>query len=245
MSLHPPTQEERPIVAKFHRFSGADSAVWTESNSVAVIGLGRFGTAVAQELMVNGTEVLGIDARDDIVQAHGGLLTHVVAADSTKEETLRQLSIPEFDRVVVAIGSDVQASILTTSLLLRFEIRHVWAKAVGDAHGRILEQLGVKHVIYPEKDMGRRVAHLVRGTMQDYIDIGDDFALVKTVANLAVVGIPLGEAKIRSRHGVTITAYKPAGKPWQHATVETVIQAGDLILVAGQTRKVEEFSRFR
>lgn len=232
-------------MAKFHMFGGADTTDWTELNSVAVIGLGRFGTAVAEELMVNGTAVLGIDAREDIVQAHGGLLTHVVAADSTKEETLRQLSIPGFDRVVVAIGSDVQASILTTSLLLKFEIRHVWAKAVGDAHGRILEQLGVKHVIYPEKDMGRRVAHLVRGTMQDYIDIGDDFALVKTVANLAVVGVPLGESKIRSRHGVTIAAYKPAGKAWQHAGVETVIEAGDLILVAGQTNRVEDFSRLR
>jgi trk system potassium uptake protein TrkA len=245
MSLHPTTQEEGQAAVKFHRFGGADTAVWTESNSVAVIGLGRFGSALALELMDNGTEVLGIDEREDIVQAQGGLLTHVVAADSTKEETLRQLSIPEFDRVVVAIGSDVQASILTTSLLLRFEIRHVWAKAVGDAHGRILEQLGVKHVIYPEKDMGRRVAHLVRGTMQDYIDVGDDFALVKTVANLAVVGIPLGESKIRSQHGVTIAAFKPVGQPWQHATVDTVIQAGDLILVAGQTAKVEGFCRFR
>jgi trk system potassium uptake protein TrkA len=103
----------------------------------------------------------------------------------------------------------------------------------------------VKHVIYPEKDMGRRVAHLVRGTMQDYIDVGDDFALVKTVANLAVVGRPLGESKIRSQHGVTITAYKPVGQAWQYATADTVIQAGDLILVAGQTAKVEGFCRFR
>lgn len=227
-------------------FSGNDPTPWAETNAVAVIGLGRFGAAVALELMASGTEVLGIDGRDDVVHSLSTRLTHVVAADSTKEETLRQLSVPDFDRVVVAIGSDVQASILTTSLLLRFEIKHVWAKAVGDAHGTILEQLGVKHVIYPEKDMGRRVAHLVRGTMmQDYIDIGDDFALVKTTPNAAVVGRALGETKIRSRYGVTITAYKPDGDGWQHTTVETVIQPGDTILVAGQTRKVEAFSRLR
>lgn len=232
-------------MAKFHMFSGNDLTPWAETNAVAVIGLGRFGAAVALELMAGGTEVLGIDGREDIVHSLSNQLTHVVAADSTKEETLRQLSVPDFDRVVVAIGSDVQASILTTSLLLRFEIKNVWAKAVGDAHGTILEQLGVKHVIYPEKDMGRRVAHLVRGTMQDYIDIGDDFALVKTTPNSTVVGRPLGEAKIRTRYGVTVSAYKPAGEAWQHTTVDTVVQQGDTILVAGQTRKVEAFSRLR
>ena len=103
----------------------------------------------------------------------------------------------------------------------------------------------MKHVIYPEKDMGRRVAHLVRGSMQDYIDVGDDFALVKTLPNSAVVGHSLGEAKIRTRYDVTITAYKPAGKDWEHTTVDTVIAPDDTILVAGKTRKVEAFSRLR
>lgn len=232
-------------MARFHKFNAAEPTPWAETNSVAVIGLGRFGAAVALELMAGGTEVLGIDGRDDVVQSLGDQLTHVVTADSTREATLRQLSIPDFDRVVVAIGSDVQASILTTSLLLRFEIKHVWAKAVGDAHGAILEQLGVKHVIYPEKDMGRRVAHLVRGSMQDYIDVGDDFALVKTLPNSAVVGQSLGEAKIRTRYGVTITAYKPAGQDWEHTTANTVIAPDDTILVAGRTRKVEAFARLR
>lgn len=222
---------------------GGDPTRVAEADSVAVIGLGRFGQALALELMTKGTEVLGVDGDEEIVQSLNGRLTHVVMGDSTKEETLRQLAIPDFDRVVVAIGSDIQASILTTSLLLRFNIEHVWAKAVSDAHGTILEQLGVKHVIYPEKDMGKRVAHLVRGAMQDYIEIGENFALVKTRPGQAVIGKPLGEAQIRSRYGVTITAYRPAGKDWDYTTADTVIQAEDTILVAGPTQKAEAFSQ--
>ena len=130
-------------------------------------------------------------------------------------------------------------------MLLRFGIQHVWTKAVSDAHGTILEQLGVTHVVYPEKEMGRRVAHLVRGAMQDYIEIGDDFALVKAAANRTVSGVPLGEAKIRSTHGVTITAVKRPGSDWTYTTAETVIEPGDLILIAGPTSKAEAFSQLR
>jgi trk system potassium uptake protein TrkA len=215
------------------------------ANSVAVIGLGRFGRALALELMASGTEVLGIDANEDIVQSLNGQLSHVVMADSTKEEVLRQLSVPDFERIVVSIGSDVQSSILTTSLLLSFHPQHLWAKAVSDAHGRILEQLGVRHVIYPEKEMGKRVAHLVRGSMQDYLEIGDDFALVKTKPGVAFVGTPLGQLGIRSTYGVTVTAVKRPGERWTYTTADTVLGSQDLILVAGETRKAEAFSQLR
>ncbi|MBG6239604.1 trk system potassium uptake protein TrkA [Mycetocola sp. CAN_C7] len=232
-------------MANFRLFHGADPNRIAEADSVAVIGLGRFGSALALELMANGTEVLGIDGDEETVQGLNGMLTHVVRADATKEESLRQLSVPEFDRVVVAIGSDIQSSILTTSLLLRFGIPQIWAKAVSDPHGAILEQLGVQNVVYPEKDMGRRVAHLVRGAMQDYIDIGDDFALVKTKPPAIVVGRPLSETGIRNRYGVTVTAYKRGDAPWTYTTLETVLEAEDTVLVAGTTRKAEAFSQLR
>jgi len=227
------------------RRSRSDLGRIAAADSVAVIGLGRFGQALALELMASGTEVLGIDADEEIVQSLNGQLSHVVMADSTKEDVLRQLAVPEFDRVVVAIGSDVQASILTTSLLLSFQPQHLWAKAVSDAHGRILEQLGVRHVIYPEKEMGRRVAHLVRGSMQDYLEIGDDFALVKTTPSARFVGVPLGELRIRSEHGVTVTAVKRPGERWSYATADTVLAADDVILVTGETRRAEAFSQLR
>jgi trk system potassium uptake protein TrkA len=228
-----------------NKFARSQTTRIAEANSVAVIGLGRFGSALALELMAKGTDVLGIDGNEEIVQAHNGLLTHVVRADSTKEDTLRQLAIPDFDRVVVAIGGDIQASILTASLLLKLKIPTIWAKAVSDPHGEILQQLGVHHIVYPEKDMGQRVAHLVRGAMQDYIEIGENFALVKTTPPQSVVGMPLGESRVRSNHGVTISAYFRAEVGWNYTTLETVLREDDLILVAGQTNKVEAFSQLR
>ena len=224
-------------------FGGTDPAAVGSADAVAVIGLGRFGQSLALELVDNGTEVLAIDARADVVQSLNGRLTHVVRGDATKEEVLRQLAIHEFDRVVVAIGSDVEASILVTSLLLRFKISHIWAKAVSEPHGTILEQLGVPHVVYPEKDMGKRVAHLVRGSMQDYIEIEPGFALIKTTVPQSAVGVPLGQSKVRTEHGVTVAAVKRAGQPWTYATETTVLENDDIILVTGPTRKAERFSQ--
>lgn len=230
-------------MAKHRLFRPALSSGPTSDRSVAVIGLGRFGQSLALELMDEGAEVLGIDMREDVVQSLNGRLTHAVVADATHEETLRQLSIPEFDRVVIAIGSDIQSSILVTSLLLRFGIGKIWAKAVSDPHGLILEQLGIPHVIYPEKDMGRRVAHIVLGSMQDFIEIDADFAMVKTALSAGHAGTRLGDSGIRRRYGVTVTSVKPAGGTWQSASQDTVLQEGDTILATGPTRKVEMFSR--
>ncbi|GAB3758954.1 potassium channel family protein [Microlunatus parietis] len=230
-------------MAKFTLFGGTGPTNLDHSDAVVVIGLGRFGQALALELMETGAEVLGIDGDEDIVQSLNGQLTHVVQADATKEETLRQLAVPQFGRAVVGIGTDIEASLLTTSLLLRFSIAEIWAKAVSDAHGSILEQLGVHHVIYPEKDMGRRVAHLVRGRMQDYIEIGEDFALVKTTPNAELLGKALGDTQVRARHGVTVTAFRRPGQPWTYATAETVLHAGDTILVTGPIRNAEAFGQ--
>ncbi|NJQ01185.1 TrkA family potassium uptake protein [Streptomyces sp. PLAI1-29] len=206
------------------------------------MGLGRFGRALALELVGEETEVLGIDERAEVVQELSGSLTHVVRADATKEEVLRQLAVHEFDRAVVAIGSDLEASILTASLLISFGIRDVWAKATSEAHGRILAQLGVHHVVHPEHDMGQRVAHLVRGRMLDYVEFEDDFALVKTSPPEGVVGLALGDSGVRTRHGVTVVAVKRPGEGFTYATADTVLEAGDTIIVAGGTRQAERFS---
>ncbi|WP_198295435.1 TrkA family potassium uptake protein [Diaminobutyricimonas sp. LJ205] len=216
-----------------------------EADSVVVIGLGRFGTSLALELMAAGTEVLGIDSDEVIVQSLNARLTHVVRSDSTSEEALRQLGVQEFDRAVVAIGSDIQASILTTSMLIRFGIPDIWAKAVSDAHGQIFEQLGVKHVIYPEKDMGRRVAHLVRGAALDYIEVDRDFAIVKMSPNSLVRGVRLGDSHIRSRFGVTVLAYKRGDSEWRNTDLDTVLEDGDTMLVSGPIGKAEAFGQLR
>jgi trk system potassium uptake protein TrkA len=214
-----------------------------EARSIAVIGLGRFGTSLALELLKEGREVLGIDADERIVQSLSDLLTDVVRADTTDEAALRELGNQDFDSAVVAIGSDLEASILTASLLLQLGIPQVWAKATSTAHGRILEQLGVHHVIFPEMDMGKRVAHMVSGESLDYVELDEDFVMVKTEAPALFHGKTLAELKFRSKHGVTVVATKKADSNYEPSFPETVIEEGDLMVVAGRTQKVDEFCR--
>ncbi len=209
---------------------------------IAVIGLGRFGESLALELMDEDTEVLGIDADSRNVQSLAGRLTHVVEADSTDEEALRQLSVHEFDRAVIAIGSDLEASILTASLIADFGIPNIWAKAISHPHARILSRIGVHHVVRPEHDMGKRVAHLVRGRMLDYIEFEDGFAMVKTNPPAFMFGRPLAESHVRSQHGVTVVAVKRAGEDFTYAAADTVVEEGDVIIASGRTRSVERFS---
>ena len=210
---------------------------------MAVIGLGRFGSSLALELMSGGTTVLGIDTHEDIVQSLNGELTQVARADGTKREVLEQLSIREFDRVVVAIGNHLQSSILACSQLLHLGIDHVWAKAQADQHGLILEQMGVQHIVYPEKDMGRRVAHRVRDAILDYVEIDPGYVMVKMQVPARWQGAKLGETQIRRRYGVTIAAVAAADEGWRNADADTVLQAGDRILVLGSIEATTRFER--
>ena len=234
-------------MARFTLFGGAadTSRRIAEADSVAVIGLGRFGTSLALELMAGGTEVLGSDTDEETVQSLNGERTQVFRVDATKVEALRQLAVDEFDRVVVAIGSDVTASILTCSVLLGMKTPIIWAKAVTAQHGLILEQLGVHHVIRPEAEMGKRVAHLVRGAALDYIEIEPGYAIVKSAPPARLHGTPLGKTGLRKEFGVTIAAFKKPGGEWHNADADTVLTEGDTILIVGPTRKAEGFAQLR
>jgi trk system potassium uptake protein TrkA len=166
----------------------------TGDQRVAVIGLGRFGSSLANELMRRGWDVLGIDTDARLVQKYSDGLTHSAVADCTDPEVLRQLGVHEFTSAVVGIGTDIEASILVGSNLLDAEVPNIWAKAISRQHGRILERLGVHHVILPEHEMGERVAHLVTGRMLDFIEF-DDYALVKTVVRKGDVIVVTGKTR--------------------------------------------------
>ncbi|MCP3757233.1 TrkA family potassium uptake protein [Streptomyces sp. TBY4] len=209
---------------------------------VAVIGLGRFGSSLANELTRRGWDVLGIDTDAALVQKHSDLLTHTAVADCTDPEVLRQLGVHEFTSAVVGIGTDMEASILVASNLLEDAVPNIWAKATSRQHGQILERLGVHHVVLPEHEMGERVAHLVTGRMLDFIEFDDDYALVKTVAPATITGVPLGESGVRSRYGITVVGIKRPGQDFTYATAETVVERGDVIVVTGKTRAVESFT---
>ncbi|MEJ1201622.1 MULTISPECIES: potassium channel family protein [unclassified Streptomyces] len=214
----------------------------TGDQRVAVIGLGRFGSSLANELMRRGWDVLGIDTDARLVQKYSDGLTHSAVADCTDPEVLHQLGVHDFTSAVVGIGTDIEASILVSSNLLDAEVPNIWAKAISRQHGQILERLGIHHVILPEHEMGERVAHLVTGRMLDFIEFDDDYALVKTVAPDVATGLPLGRSQVRSRYGVTVVGIKRPGEDFTYATADTIVEKGDVIVVTGKTRAVESFA---
>ena len=211
--------------------------------AILVVGLGRFGASLAKTLIDLGYEVLAIDSDMELVQEFSDKLTHVVQADSTDPAALEQLGAADFSRAVVAIGMNIEASILATSSLVDLGIPQIWAKAVTEAHGKILSRVGAHHVVFPEKEMGERIAHVVTGRMIDYFEVDPGFALVETAASRSLVGKTLAESKARSRYGITVVCIKPSGGSYTYATPETRVSEGDVLVVAGPTEQAEAFAR--
>ena len=209
---------------------------------IIVIGLGRFGSALSRTLIEMGHEVLGLDLNPQNVQEHTGLLTHVVEVDTTSMRALKQLGVADATTAIVCIGNDVEASVLTTAALADLEVPNIWAKAMTEPHGRILSRVGAHNVVFPEAEMGARVAHLVTGRLLEYLALDEDFVLVEVVAPESLVGTPLGETNLRRDHRVTIVCHKPAGGGFSHADRDTVLTPNELIVVAGTRAHVEAFA---
>jgi trk system potassium uptake protein len=214
----------------------------TSGDAVVVIGLGRFGGAVAETIAGLGHDVLGIDENPERVQAWAERLTHVVQADSTEAETLRRLGVADFTRAVVAIGSDVEASVLTVLALSELSVPEIWAKALTSKHGRILERTGAHRVVYPEADMGRRVAMLVATNMLDLMEFADGTAIGQTRVPEEAVGRTLGDCTLKLGWGVQVVGVKRAGRPFAPAAPETRLEAADVLIVSGETRRIEAFA---
>ena len=212
------------------------------NDSVVVIGLGRFGGAVADSLVRLGHDVLGMETSPELVQKWADRLTHVVQGDATDSDALRRLGVPEFGHAVVGIGSHIEASVLTVLVLSELGVPDIWAKAITVDHGRILERTGAHHIVSPEAAMGQRVAHMVTGKMIDFIEFDDGFAIVKTRAPVEAVGKTLEQSALRSKYGVTIVGVKRPKADFTHAQPDTVIEAGDLIVVSGPTKLVQKFA---
>ncbi|WP_226346395.1 potassium channel family protein [Agilicoccus flavus] len=209
--------------------------------SILVVGLGRFGSAVAKSLVDMGKEVLAIDENPDLVQRWSSELTHVVQADTTDEEALRQLGVASFDRAVVAIGSDIEASVLTVLALSEAGVEEIWAKAITSKHGKILERVGADHVVYPERQMGKRVAHQISGSLDDYLEF-EGYALARIKAPAILWGVPLGKSDIRSRYRITAVGVRRAGETFTYADQDTIVHRGDDLVISGSVKAIEKFS---
>lgn len=210
--------------------------------AVLVIGMGRFGAAIATTLDESGTDVLAVEKDPGLIQTWSSRLP-IVEADTTNPEALEQLGAREFPIAVVGIGSSLEASVLTTGNLVDMGTPLIWAKAISAEHGRILKRIGAHHVVYPEHDAGQRVAHLVSGRMLDFIEMEDDFTIVKMRAPRSIHGATIGESQIRSKYGVTVLGMKRVGQPFVYTTDETRIEAGDMLILSGDTTHLDEFAR--
>ncbi|MCS4536424.1 TrkA family potassium uptake protein [Corynebacterium sp. HS2168-gen11] len=206
--------------------------------SVVVIGLGRFGMALALELERQGVEVLGIDANREVVAMASEKLSHVVECVGTTEVSLRQLSVHEASRVVIAIGSDLAASVLIAQAVMDLGAQNVWAKADGDAHERILKRIGVHHTIRPERDTGRRIAHLIGGAAEEYVEFDADYAMIKLAPPIAFLGKDVSNTPA----GIEIVAVRKQGGRFSTPTPEQRIESGDIIIAAGSVRDLEQFA---
>lgn len=209
---------------------------------VLVIGLGRFGASIALTLEKLGTQVLAIDTQEELVQKYSGQLTHVVRADATEPEVLDQIGAADFSLAVVGVGTSIESSVLIAANLVDLDKPVIWAKAISAAHGRILQRIGCHHVVYPEADAGKRVAHLLNGRLMDFIEFDDGFAIVKMRPPREVQGMTLAESDIRAKFGVTVVGVKSPGKDFTYAVPETMVASHDLVIVSGHTHLIEKFS---
>lgn len=211
-------------------------------DDVLVIGLGRFGGAAALELQRLGHRVLGVESDGALAERYLGKLTRVVQADAADAKIIDTVKARSFSIAVVGIGSSVEASVLASANLVDAGIASIWAKAMSPEHARILERIGVHNVVRPEADSGRRVAHLVNGRLQDYIEFDDGFAIIRMQPPQETVGFTLEQSQLRSKYGVTVVGVKSPGQDFTYAVPETKVLQGDTLIVAGKVELIEKLA---
>ncbi len=183
-----------------------------------------------------------MDESLELVQKWSDRVTHTVQGDARNIDALTQVGAQDFQVAVVAVGSLIEASVLITANLVDLKVPQIWAKAVSQSHGKILARVGANHVIYPEREAGERVAHLVSGHMLDFIRFDDDFVLVKMFPPKFVRGVSLAESGVRTKYHVTIGGVKSPARPFHYAEANTVVTNHDLIIVSGTNENVERFA---
>ncbi|MGX7196670.1 potassium channel family protein [Enterococcus olivae] len=208
----------------------------------AIIGLGRFGGSICRTLIESGQEVLAIDNNEDRVNEYMNIATHAVVGNAQDEMMLRSLGIRNFDHVIVAIGEDIQASILVTLMVKEMGVPKVLAKAQNEYHARVLEKIGADRVVHPERDMGVRIAHnLVSKNILDFIELSDEFSLAEIrVNNPRFFNKSLLELNFRQKFGLTVVAIRRGeGKVVVSPSASEIVRENDNLLVIGNTDEVD------
>ena len=208
--------------------------------SYIVIGLGRFGSALARQLCRLGAEVLAIDVRSDLVQQIANDVTHAVVGDAQDKEVQRALGARNFDCAIIAIGDDLAASVLTTMNLKELEVPYVVCKAHDETHRRVLEKLGVDRVVIPEKEHGERLARSLHShNVLEYIELSEAYGILEVPAPKSWIGKTLKELNVRAKLGVNIIAVKNEEKTNVSPSADFCVQAGDIMVVLGENYALE------
>lgn len=212
--------------------------------SFVVIGCGRFGGAVARTLYSLGNEVLAIDISEDIIKEISDEVTHAVQADVMDETVLRDLGLRNFDVAVVAIGSDIEASIMATLVVKELGIKKVIAKALSDIHGKVLTKIGADKVIFPERDMGVRVAHNLASTnILDFIELSPDYSILEITALKEWEDKSLAQLRLSTKYGINVMAIKRGNAISVSPNGEVVIEKGDILVAIGSTNDIKRIEQ--
>lgn len=209
-------------------------------HSVLVIGLGRFGAAAARELMRLGHEVLAIDSGEAIVNDLAPEVTHAVQLDAADEQALRAVGAADFDHAIVAISSNIEASIFATMALKKLGVANLIAKAASPLHGAILERVGADRVVYPEREMGQRVAHSFSvPNVLDYLDVAPRFGIVKVRPPDAFMGRTILDLDLTNKLGLTPVALRRGDEVTVNPPRDVVIRPGDELILIGRDDRLE------
>ena len=209
---------------------------------VVVAGLGRYGSSIAKELYQMGHDVLAIDLDEKNVQDMLGHVTYAVKADATNEAVLKELGVTNFDVAVVAIGSDVQASILVTVILKDLGIPYIITRAINELHGNAIERVGADKVVYPEQEMGRRLAHIgFEPGVMDYMEVAPNYGITKQRPPEPIVKRTLEEAGLapaRDKYGIAVLAIRRGREYFLVPAKDEEIRPGDILIVAGNSEQL-------
>lgn len=223
----------------------------------AVIGLGRFGRRVAETLAKKGAPVIAIDSKPELVGKVSDFVTKAVQIDSTDEEALIASGVKDVDVAVVSMGEDVESSVLTTALLKNLNIKEIVARASTPLHAQILKMVGATRIVFPEEDMGIRVANSILSPgVLEYIELGADYTLAEIEAKSESVGRTINELNLRTKYGINVLIVKRKVFEVGEKTEETLekevkvlptsdykIQERDVLVVVGNSKDIEFFEK--
>ncbi|ALS77124.1 MULTISPECIES: TrkA family potassium uptake protein [Planococcus] len=209
-----------------------------------VIGLGRFGGSIVRELIEQGADVMAIDKDHERVDEFASIATQAVVADTTDESVLKSLGVRNFEQVIVAIGENIQASILTTLMLKEIGVKKITVKAQNDYHAKVLHKIGADKVVHPERDMGIRIAHnILSNNVLDYLELSDEHSIMEIKANDKLAGYTLIELDIRAKYGINIVAIKRGDDIIVSPQADMEIERDDILIIIGSDADINRFEK--